>query len=182
MVKEIDFKPIFEAAPSLNLILLPDFTIVAVSDAYLNATMTRREDILDRNIFDVFPDNPDDHSADGVKNLRDSLNRVVEKLVSDAMPIQKYDIRRPPEAGAEFEVRYWSPVNVPVVINGELINIIHRVEDVTEFVRLQQERTELAGSTHAKNNELTSSGWTDRRDARGHLRERCGSRCARHGG
>jgi len=36
-------------------------------------------------------------------------------------------------------VRFWSPVNTPVFgVNGEVTYIIHRVEDVTEFVRLKQ--------------------------------------------
>jgi light-regulated signal transduction histidine kinase (bacteriophytochrome) len=55
------------------------------------------------------------------------------------MPLQKYDIRRPAEEGGGFEERFWSPVNAPVLDgNGEVAFIIHRVEDVTEFVRLQQ--------------------------------------------
>ena len=61
-----DFKALFESAPGLFLVLKPDLTIVAVSDAYLAATMTRREDILGRGLFDVFPDNPDDPAATGV--------------------------------------------------------------------------------------------------------------------
>jgi hypothetical protein len=47
-----------------------------VSDAYLRATMTNREEILGRRLFDVFPDNPEDTAATGVANLRSSLNRV----------------------------------------------------------------------------------------------------------
>jgi hypothetical protein len=35
---------------------------VAVTDPYLHATMTKREVILGRGIFDVFPDNPNDPS------------------------------------------------------------------------------------------------------------------------
>jgi signal transduction histidine kinase/ActR/RegA family two-component response regulator len=55
------------------------------------------------------------------------------------MPIQKYDIRRPATEGGGFEVRYWSPRNSPVLDDaGELSYIIHRVEDVTDFVRLEQ--------------------------------------------
>ena len=54
------------------------------------------------------------------------------------MAVQKYDIRRPVEDGGGFEVRWWSPVNLPVPdSSGELRYIIHRVEDVTEFVRAQ---------------------------------------------
>jgi signal transduction histidine kinase/DNA-binding response OmpR family regulator len=134
-----DFKSLFESAPSLHLVLTPDLTIVAVSDAYLSATMTKRAEILGRGIFDVFPDNPDDPEASGAKNLRASLDRVRSNLVADTMAVQKYDIRRPESEGGGFEVRYWSPLNSPVL--GPLRNleyIIHRVEDVTEFVKLKE--------------------------------------------
>ena len=50
-----DFRALFEAAPGLYLVLSPDFRIVAVSDAYTRATMTKREAIVGRCLFDVFP-------------------------------------------------------------------------------------------------------------------------------
>lgn len=129
---EVDFRAVLEQAPWLYLILDPSFRIVAASDAYLEATMTDRAQIIGRNIFEVFPDNPEDHGATGVSNLRASLERVRERLKPDVMAVQKYDIRRP---NGEFEVRYWSPVNKPVRDEeGALRYIIHRVEDVTEFV------------------------------------------------
>jgi signal transduction histidine kinase/CheY-like chemotaxis protein len=138
-----DFQALFESVPGLYLVLTPSLMIVAVSDAYLKATMTQREQILGRGIFEVFPDNPDNPQADGVRNLRASLQRVLEKLTADPMPFQKYDIRRPDAEGGGFEERYWSPVNSPVLgPDGELQYIIHRVEDVTEFVRLRDLGTE----------------------------------------
>jgi signal transduction histidine kinase len=134
-----DFRTLFESAPGLYLVLTPDFTIVAVSDAYLRATMTKREEILGRGLFAVFPDNPDDPTATGTRNLRASLDRVLQHQVPDPMPVQKYDIRRPEAEGGGFKERYWSPVNSPVLTErGEIVYIIHRVEDVTEFVRLKQ--------------------------------------------
>src|SRR5258705_76191 len=51
--KAPDFRALFESAPGLDLVLAPDLTIVAVSDAYLDATMTRREAILGRGLFDI---------------------------------------------------------------------------------------------------------------------------------
>ncbi len=138
-----DFRALFESAPGLYLVLTPDFTIVGVSDAYLRATMTRREDILGRGLFEVFPDNPDDPGATGVANLRASLTRVLAQGRPDAMAVQKYDIRRPESEGGGFEERHWSPVNSPVFgSDGEMAYIIHRVEDVTEFVRLKEQGTE----------------------------------------
>ena len=138
-----DFRTLFESAPGLYLVLTPALTIVAVSDAYLNATMTKREEILGRGLFEVFPDNPDDPTATGVRNLRASLDRVLANRVPDAMDVQKYDIRRPESEGGGFEERYWSPVNSPVLgADGKVAYIIHRVEDVTDFIRLKQEESE----------------------------------------
>src|SRR5579863_5827718 len=90
-----NFQTLFESVPGLYLVLAPDFTIVAVSDAYLRATMTERERILGRGIFDVFPDNPDDPGATGVHNLRASLLRTLQDKQPDTMAVQKYDIRKP---------------------------------------------------------------------------------------
>ena len=143
-MKQPDFRLLFEGAPGLYLVLTPDFKIVAVSEAYLRATMTKRAEIIGRALFDVFPDNPDDPAATGVANLRASLDRVRAQRVPDTMAVQKYDIRRPESEGGGFEERFWSPTNSPVLdANGELAYIIHRVEDVTEFVRLKTIGSEL---------------------------------------
>ena len=134
-----DFRILFESAPGLYLVLDVDFKILAASDAYLRATMTMRTSILGRGIFDVFPDNPEDSAASGVANLRASLGRTLQSRRADAMAVQKYDIRRPESEGGGFEERYWSPVNSPVVDADDRVRyIIHRVEDVTDFVRLKQ--------------------------------------------
>src|SRR5918998_5467135 len=137
-----DFRALFEAVPTPFLVLLPDdrFTIVAVSDSYLKATLTTREGLLGRGLFDAFPDNPEDLEATGVRNLRASLGRVLATRAPDRMPIQKYDIPRP-EGG--FEERHWSPLNSPVLSpDGEVAHILHHVEDVTEVVRLRREGSE----------------------------------------
>ncbi len=44
-IADPDFKILFESAPGLYLVLTPDLRIVAVSDAYLRATMTQRDQI-----------------------------------------------------------------------------------------------------------------------------------------
>ncbi len=142
MPQTLDFRVLFESAPGAYLVLEPDLRIVAASDAYLAATMTERETIVGKNLFDVFPDNPDDAEATGVLNLRASLGAVLRTGKPHTMTVQKYDIRRPEAAGGGFEERYWSPVNSPVFVDGKLTHIIHRVEDVTDFVRLEQQKRE----------------------------------------
>ncbi len=139
-MQTIDYRDLFETLPGLYLILAPDskFTIIAVSNAYAEATMTKREEILGKGLFEVFPDNPNDPVADGEINLRASLASVMRNCDSHSMPVQKYDIRRP---DGSFEERYWNPLNKPVLDEeGKVMMIIHKVEDVTEFVRLQKDQ------------------------------------------
>src|SRR5690349_20842513 len=80
-----DYRLLFEAVPDPCLVLDRNLCLVAVNEAYLQATMTRREDIVGRGIFDVFPDNPDEPAATGVRNLSASLNRVLQKKAADTM-------------------------------------------------------------------------------------------------
>lgn len=133
-----DFGPIFEKTPGLYLILDTNFKIVAVNDAYCQATKTKRSAIVGQFVFEAFPDNPADSSADGVQNLRASLLRVLKNRAPDRMSIQKYDIPRRDVGG--FEARYWSPLNIPVIgADGYVKWIIHTVEDVTELMNLRAE-------------------------------------------
>ncbi|HEX8988461.1 MAG TPA: EAL domain-containing protein [Rhodocyclaceae bacterium] len=137
---------IFDAVATPCLILDPDFAIVAANAAYLQATMTRSADIQGRHMFDVFPDNPADSGATGVANLRASLDRVLATGKPDIMPVQRYDIRRPPGQKGSFEQRYWSPVNTPVLDErGKVIYLLHRVIDVTDFMRASGEIAQVGG-------------------------------------
>lgn len=132
----LDHKVLFESLPGLYLILSPRFHILGVSRAYLEATLTEREQITGRYLFDVFPDNPADPGATGVKNLTASLTHVLEHKAPHKMAVQQYDIRRP---DGRFEQRYWSPVNTPVTDeSGQVLYIIHQVEDVTALVLSEQ--------------------------------------------
>ncbi|MFI5806137.1 ATP-binding protein [Streptomyces sp. NPDC051561] len=132
-----DYRQLFDALLSPLLLLRPDFVIVDVNQAYLSATSTSGSDIVGRSIFDVFPDNPSDPTADGVVNLRRSLETVVATGRPDTMSIQRYDI--PSDDGTGFTERYWSPVNAPVLdAAGRVAFVVHRVENVTEFVHVRR--------------------------------------------
>lgn len=162
MADDPDFRVLFEAVPGLYLVLTPQFKIVAASNAYLDATMTTRTQVLGRHMFEVFPDNPGDKAATGVRNLGASLQRVLQNKRSDSMAVQKYDLRRPPPHDQEFEERYWSPVNSAVLDdNGDVRYLIHRVEDVTDYVHLKQtsafRQTVLESEIHLRNRDLQSA-------------------------
>ena len=150
------FQSLFEASPHPYLVLKPEaaFTIVAVNDRYLAATGTQRDAIIGHGLFEIFPDNPNDHSDSSVGDLRSSLNRVLSDHRQDIMGVQKYDI--PLRDGSDaFEGKYWSPVNTPVFdAAGRIIFIIHHVEDITDFVlsreRANQENAEIIGKIEAR--------------------------------
>ncbi|WP_051386092.1 PAS domain-containing sensor histidine kinase [Actinokineospora inagensis] len=139
----MDFRLLFECTPSPYLVLTPDLVICEVNPAYLTATAAKREDLLGKHIFTAFPDNPDDPAADGVRNLRRSLDAVLATGRPDSMPVQRYDIAVGPDG--RFEERHWSPVNTPLLdADGVIRYVLHRVEDVTELVgsRAPDERVE----------------------------------------
>ncbi|MFD9500514.1 PP2C family protein-serine/threonine phosphatase [Streptomyces sp. NPDC060035] len=138
MASRVDHAALFAATPSPYLVLGPDLVIVDVNRAYLEATGRTREDLLGEHIFTAFPNNPADPEADGVHNLKTSLHRVLSSRRPDTMALQKYDIPVMGRPGA-FEERWWSPVNTPVTgPDGQVSYIIHRVEDVTAFVKAHQ--------------------------------------------
>jgi signal transduction histidine kinase len=136
-----NFELVFRSVPEQYMLLDPEFYLAEVSDAYARATLIDRN-AIGRHLFEVFPDNPDDPGADGVRNLRTSLERVRRTLSPDAMAIQKYDVRNPETD--EFEARFWSCVNVPILGEDHVLRyILHRAEDVTHYMAQRAETAAL---------------------------------------
>ena len=134
---EKKFQDIFESLPGLFLVLSIDFKIIAVSNSYLEATMTKREEILGRLMFDVFPDDPNDNLPSAIDNLKASFSRVLQTKLPDKMVAQEHDIKRPEPGDDFFEVMYWVPYNSPVIdSNGNIIYIIHHVENIIKRKKL----------------------------------------------
>jgi PAS domain S-box-containing protein len=154
---EVDYRHLFEAGGVLWLVLLPNMTIVAVSDAYLQATMTKREELVGRHMFEVFPDDLEDSHATGSRNLRISVERVLRTRMADVMAIQRYDIRRPAAEGGALVERYWSVVNMPVLgPEGSVAFVVHRLEDVTGWFGRKEGRP--AGGAACHEGRLLSEG------------------------
>jgi PAS domain S-box-containing protein len=121
---------LFESLPGLFLIFTHELKIVAISNEFLEAIMAKREDVVGRGIFEIFPDQP---GTEAISRWRESLDRVRQTAAPDNMAIQRYDIRRP---DGVFEQHYWSPMNSPVLgTNRGIEYFINRVVDVTEFIR-----------------------------------------------
>ncbi|WP_157538399.1 MULTISPECIES: PAS domain-containing protein [unclassified Nocardioides] len=128
-MSDVDFEQFFNAVPANYLVYDLDWNIVAVTDATLGDTLTRSE-VIGRNQFDVFPDNPDAPQGSGRTAMEDALQRVVDEGVGHEMPVTRYDIA---DASGAFQTRYFKPVNEPVFDSAGIVtHVIHGVVDVTE--------------------------------------------------
>ena len=132
---QVDHTAVYRQLPVPVLLLSPEFVVADVNQAYLQVTGRTREELLGREVFDAFPDNPWDPGATGVRNVRASMRRVLASGEPEALALQRYDVEAPDRPG-RFAKRYWSPVNAPVFgPDGRVVLIAHCVEDVTDRVR-----------------------------------------------
>lgn len=142
---QTDFQLLFESSPGLFLVFLPnspDFTIVAASDAYTQQTHIKREDIVGKKVFDVFPENSNEIEAKGMSELISSFERVIKNKAPDKMPLLRYDLKN--LTTGKYETHYWLVMNSPVLdMEGNLTYIINQAEDVTALVQ------EKEGAQHA---------------------------------
>lgn len=143
----LDLQALFEAVPDLYVVVQPsdDFPIVAASAAFLQATMSRAEDLVGHNLFEVFRDNPDARESGGVRDLRAALERVRERRAPEKLDVLSCELRRPGSTGDGREERYWRTLLSPVITaDGTLRFVICRAEDVISQVRSEQAERKLA--------------------------------------
>lgn len=149
---------VFETVPDLYLILSPELIIYNASNAYLEATLKVRENIIGRPIFEVFPDNPDLINPDGVSNLRFSLEQVLKYKKAHQMEVQRYDVQRPMHLGSGYEEKFWYPTNTPVLnSHNEVDYIVHKVLDVTKQVLSDKQYKSLATASALEIEKAVSS-------------------------
>ncbi|MFD5254523.1 PP2C family protein-serine/threonine phosphatase [Streptomyces bobili] len=131
----IDYAAVFQALPGMVALITPALVYADANEEFLRVSGRRRDQVVGRHLFEVFPDNPENPGANGMRNLEASLRRVMATGERDAMALQRYDVESPDRPG-EWEERYWSPVNAPVRgRDGSVVMLVHRVEEVTELIR-----------------------------------------------
>ncbi|WP_406099991.1 PP2C family protein-serine/threonine phosphatase [Streptomyces sp. NBC_01013] len=132
---QIDYEAVFRALPGMVALLGPDLVYADANEDFLRLAGRTREQLVGRYIFDVFPENPNEPAAAGMRETKASMLRVVATGERDTMALVRYDIEdreRPGHWGEHF----WSPVNAPVLApDGSVALVLHRVEEVTELIR-----------------------------------------------
>ncbi|UOQ71489.1 PAS domain-containing protein [Hymenobacter cellulosilyticus] len=91
-----------ETVPDSYIVVSPELIILTASNAYLADTLTRREQLVGRYLFDAFPDNPDAPEANAVRNWRASLERVIATGKPHQMAQQHYDVPDPERPGSSW--------------------------------------------------------------------------------
>jgi len=131
----VDYAEVFRQLPIPVLLVTPDFLIADANTAYLHAVGRTREELVGRDAFDAFPDNPSNPRASGVRDMRDSMRRVLHTGEPEAVPFQRYDVEVPGRPGV-FVERFWCPVNAPVFgPDGRVVMIAQCVEEITDRLR-----------------------------------------------
>jgi serine phosphatase RsbU (regulator of sigma subunit) len=157
----IDYAAVFQALPGMVAVLTPELVYADVNEEFVRASGRPREELVGRYLFDVFPDNPNDPASTGMRNLEASLYRVLATGERDAMALQRYDVEDPERPG-EWQERYWSPVNAPLLgPDGKVALILHRVEEVTELIRA---RGRSGGGRGARSRVLEAELYTRARE------------------
>ncbi|MGW7127954.1 PP2C family protein-serine/threonine phosphatase [Streptomyces bobili] len=133
--QQIDYAAVFHALPGMVALLTPDLEYADANEDFLRLAGRTREQLLGRYIFDVFPQNPNDPAAASLRETQASMLRVVTTGERDTMALLRYDIEDRERPGHWVE-HFWSPVNAPVLgPDGDVVLIVHRVEEVTELIR-----------------------------------------------
>ncbi|GGW99944.1 PP2C family protein-serine/threonine phosphatase [Streptomyces lomondensis] len=160
----IDYAAVFQALPGMVALLTPELVYADVNEEFVRASGRSREQLVGRYLFDVFPDNPNDPAATGMRNLEASLYRVLATRERDTMALQRYDVEDPEHPG-EWEERYWSPVNAPLLgPDGKVALIVHRVEEVTELIRARGRSGGARGSRGSRARVLEAELYTRARE------------------
>jgi PAS domain S-box-containing protein len=133
------FTSLFEALPG-NCILLqndaPRYTVLAATPEYLEVTGYKKDAIIGKGIFEVFPANANDPTDTGASDLRHSLDQVRLHKKLHQLPAQRYDVAG--EDGRLLE-RYWRLRNKPALSpDGQVMYIIHTAEDITVEVKAER--------------------------------------------
>ncbi|MCJ8165495.1 PAS domain-containing protein [Pontibacter sp. E15-1] len=136
----LDFKNLFQLLPGLYIILSPELIVLAASDQYLKVTQSTRAQLVGRNLFDSFPENPDAHELKSRASVEASLQHVLTHREPHELRAQRYDLI---SQDGSYESRYWHISSTPALdAAGAVQYIIHEVREVTSQVMAEQEKQE----------------------------------------
>lgn len=128
------FEALFEGSPNAYMVLDRELRFVAANAAYSTLTATRREDLVGRRLFELFPHDPTDPNNENATILRRSLERVLETGEREELPAIVYRVPEHTAAGVRVTERVWSATHAPIRdAAGRVTHVLQHTVDITEL-------------------------------------------------
>jgi signal transduction histidine kinase len=155
---ELDYRAIFAAAPTAYLLVrsdAPRWTILAASDEYCRITRQKRENLIGRGTFEVFPESHATESSHGKHNVRSSFEVALSMSGRIVLPIQRYDLPPAADGDGSFAEHYWRMSSAPVhgADNGA-VAVLHAVENVTDQILATRAQDEAIAAARTAEDRL----------------------------
>src|SRR6476619_4937384 len=139
MPPPVDFQALFQHSPNSYMVLDRQLRFVAATDAYLQVTGKRLEELIGQDLFDAFPHDPADPTNESATLLRQSLERVFTTGKPDVIAFIRYRVPRAEDGDGAIEDRFWSATHTPIVDEqGSVAYVLQHTVDVTELRRLRE--------------------------------------------
>jgi PAS domain S-box-containing protein len=139
MPNNLDFESLMQNFPDRYQVIATDpprWTIIAVSDKYVETVGKSREHLVGKSLFEAFPPDPSTPGR-GRDELEESFNYVIEHKDAHEMPLLRYDVVD--DETGEYGARFWRVTNAPICDDdGNVVAILNRPEDITELKQLQK--------------------------------------------
>lgn len=136
----VDFDALFEYSPNAYMVLDRELRFVEANRAYRLLTGMTREQLLGRQLFELFPGRANEDGSNQADVLRASLQRAFATGERDTLALIPYAIEAQTPEGPVVDVRYWSATHTPLRdASGEVWAVMQHTTDVTEMQRLREE-------------------------------------------
>jgi PAS domain S-box-containing protein len=146
MAPPVDFEKLFDLSPNAYMVLDGELRYVAANQAYREVTASRLEQLLGRNIFELFPNDPNDPGNVPAQMLRKSFERVLATGQRDHLAYIPYRVPKLVDGAVVEEDRYWSATHCPVRDGaGRVRYILQNTVEVTDLH--EREARSRAGAT-----------------------------------
>ncbi|HEV7951806.1 MAG TPA: ATP-binding protein [Candidatus Saccharimonadales bacterium] len=158
----IDHKLLFQSLSAAYIVFGiddPTFTIIEENEAHAEIAMQKRQNVVGRSLFDVFPDTSEKYLKTGESELLESIRKVIRTGKSDTMPRLSYDLK---DQKGNMRQMYWTVSHHPVTDDeGKIVAVFQATKDITEEVltRKQLDLTQYQLSQALSNGKIGTWVW-----------------------
>jgi signal transduction histidine kinase/PAS domain-containing protein len=131
----IDYKNLFQSLTAAYIVFDvddPNFTILEENEAHAAIAMQKRNNVVGRSLFDVFPDLSEKYKTTGVSDLLESIRKVIRTGEHDILPTLHYDLLDPNGQPTQM---YWHVSHHPVLDEqGKVVGVYQATTDITDKI------------------------------------------------